>query len=198
MKVLFACFLALTMADLKVRATYAATEEAIFAGGCFWCLEEAMEKVPGTISVVSGYTGGRLKNPTYEQVSSGGTGHVEAVRVTYDPAKVTYAQLVEAFWHNIDPTDGAGQFCDRGEQYRAAIFVATPEQRALAEQSKRAIEASGRLKQPIVTTIQNAGTFYDAEDYHQDYYKKNPVRYRFYKYSCGRAQRLETIWGSTK
>jgi methionine-S-sulfoxide reductase len=219
MKLLLACLLAMSMADLAmsekvpgtisvvsglsnadfaVRATDAATEEAIFAGGCFWCLEEAMEKVPGTISVVSGYTGGRLKNPTYEQVSSGGTGHLEAVRVTYDPAKVTYAQLVEAFWHNIDPTDAGGQFCDRGEQYRAAIFVRDADQRAVAEQSKRAIETSGKVKDRIATTIQPASAFYVAEEYHQDYYKKNPVRYRFYKFSCGRAQRLETIWGSTK
>ena len=189
MKLLLACLIAVTLQP---------NAQAIFAGGCFWCLEEAMEKVPGVISAVSGYTGGTFKNPSYEQVSSGGTGHVEAVRVTYDPSKVTYAQLVEAFWHNIDPLDGGGQFCDRGEQYRAAIFPLDAEQRAVAEQSKRAIEASGKLKGGIVTTIQSAGPFYEAETYHQDYYKKNPVRYRYYKFACGRASRLETIWGSTK
>jgi methionine-S-sulfoxide reductase len=197
MKMLLACLLALALADLQVRPT-SANAEAVFAGGCFWCLEEAMEKVPGVMAAVSGYTGGTFKNPSYEQVSSGGTGHVEAVRVTYDPSKVTYAQLVDAFWHNIDPVDGGGQFCDRGEQYRAAIFVGDAEQRAVAEQSKRAIEASGKLKKPIATAIQSAGTFYEAETYHQDYYKKNPVQYRFYKFMCGRASRLEAIWGSTK
>jgi methionine-S-sulfoxide reductase len=174
------------------------SSDAIFAGGCFWCVEEAFEKVPGVISAVSGYTGGRIKNPTYEQVSSGGTGHVEAVRVTFDPAKVTYAQLLDAFWRNIDPTDRAGQFCDRGEQYRAAIFVRDDAQRAAAEQSKRAIEASGKLRQPIATTIETAGVFYVAEEYHQDYYKKNPIQYRFYKFSCGRERRLAAIWGAAK
>lgn len=205
MKAVFACLIGLAVFQPYVhrdphqqRGFSTEHRDAVFAGGCFWCLEEAMEKVPGVVVAVSGYTGGTLKNPSYEQVSSGGTGHLEAVWVTYHPRKVTYEQLVDAFWHNIDPTDGGGQFCDRGEQYRAAIFVATPEQRAIAEQSKRAIEASGRLKQPVVTTIQNASTFYEAEDYHQDYYKNNPVRYRFYKFSCGRAQRLESIWGSTK
>jgi peptide-methionine (S)-S-oxide reductase len=215
MKLIVACLLALSvLADPKVGPTYAgptsiketyvartfrsANTDAVFAGGCFWCLEEAMEKVPGVLAAVSGYTGGTIKNPSYEQVSTGGTGHVEAVRVTYDPAKVTYAQLVEAFWHNIDPLDGGGQFCDRGEQYRAAIFVKNAEERSVAEQSKRAIEASGKLKQPIVTAIHSAAPFYEAEEYHQDYYKKNPVRYRFYKFSCGRANRLEAIWGSTK
>ena len=199
MKRLLACLALVVTADAATTTsgTYAAqSSEAIFAGGCFWCLEEALEKVPGVITAVSGYTGGTVKNPTYEQVSSGGTGHVEAVRVTYDPAKVTYAQLVDVFWQNVDPTDRAGQFCDRGEQYRAAIFVRDAEQRAVAEQSKRAIEASGKLKQPIVTTIQQAGAFYTAEDYHQDYYKKNPLQYRFYKFSCGRAQRLASIWGA--
>ena len=173
-----------------------AQAEAIFAGGCFWCMEEALEKVPGVAAVVSGYIGGTVKNPTYEQVSGGGTGHFEAVRVTYDPAKVSYAQLLDAFWRNIDPTDDGGQFCDRGDQYRAAIFVRDAEQRAAAEQSKRRIETSGKVKQRIVTPIQPAGVFYVAEGYHQDYYKKNPVRYRYYKFSCGRASRLEAIWGS--
>lgn len=189
MKLIVACLLAITLQP---------NAEAVLAGGCFWCLEEAMEKVPGVISAVSGYTGGRIKNPTYEQVSSGGTGHIEAVRITYDPSKVTYAQLLEAFWRNIDPLDDGGQFCDRGEQYRAAIFVGNAAERATAEQSKRAIEASGKLKQRVVTAIHSAAPFYEAEAYHQDYYKKNPVRYRFYKLSCGRASRLDAIWGSTK
>ena len=198
MKLLLTGVLLLGVIDARgaVVATRVAQDDAIFAGGCFWCLEEAMEKVPGTIAVVSGYIGGKLKNPTYEQVSSGGTGHVEAVRVTFDPSKVTYAQLVDAFWHNIDPTDRGGQFCDRGEQYRSAIFVKDAEQRAVAEQTKRALDASGKLKQPIATTIETAGPFYVAEAYHQDYYKKNPIQYRFYKFSCGRARRLEVIWGA--
>jgi peptide-methionine (S)-S-oxide reductase len=199
MKRLLACLAFVVAADAAATTSgthVAQSSEAIFAGGCFWCLEEALEKVPGVLAAVSGYTGGTVKNPTYEQVSSGGTGHVEAVRVTYDPAKITYSQLVDVFWHNVDPTDRAGQFCDRGEHYRAAIFVRDDAQRAVAEQSKRAIEASGKLKQPIVTTIQQASAFYTAEEYHQDYYKKNPLQYRFYKFSCGRAQRLASIWGA--
>ena len=197
MKRLLVCIACLSVLDAHMARTAvrAEQEDAVFAGGCFWCLEEAMEKVHGTTAVISGYTGGRVKNPTYEQVSSGGTGHVEAVRVTFDPAKVTYAQLVDAFWHNIDPADRSGQFCDRGEQYRSAIFVKDDAQRGVAERSKRSLEMSGRLKEPIATTIEAAGPFYPAEGYHQDYYKKNPVRYRFYKFSCGRAQRLEVIWG---
>ncbi len=168
---------------------------AIFAGGCFWCVEEAFEKVPGVISAVSGYTGGAVPNPTYEQVSNETTGHAEAVRVTYDPGKVSYEQLVDWFWRNIDPTQAGGQFCDHGSSYRSAMFVHDEAQRKVAEDSKRALEASGRLKRPIVTEIVDAGVFYEAEDYHQDYYKKNPNRYRFYKFNCGRVQRLEQIWG---
>lgn len=197
MKRLLACLVCLCALDAPAARTALPAEpaEAIFAGGCFWCLEEAMEKVHGTIAVISGYTGGRVKNPTYEQVSSGGTGHVEAVRVTFDSASLSYAQLVDAFWHNIDPTDRSGQFCDRGEQYRSAIFVKDAAQRAVAEQSKHALETSGKLQQPIATTIEAAGPFYAAEGYHQDYYKKNPIQYRFYKFTCGRARRLEVIWG---
>jgi peptide-methionine (S)-S-oxide reductase len=197
MKRLLACLACLCAIDAPAAplAVPAEQEEAIFAGGCFWCMEEAMEKVHGTIAVISGYTGGRVKNPTYEQVSSGGTGHVEAVRVTFDSATLTYAQLVDAFWRNIDPTDRSGQFCDRGEQYRSAIFVKDAAQRAVAEQSKRSLETSGKLPQPIATTIEAAGPFYAAEGYHQDYYKKNPIQYRFYKLTCGRARRLEVIWG---
>jgi len=169
---------------------------ATFAGGCFWCMEPPFDKIPGVISTTSGYTGGKTENPTYEQVSSGGTGHAEAVQVIYDPAKVTYAQLLAVFWRNIDPHDAGGQFCDRGTQYRTAIFVHNDAQRKEAEESKRALEASGRLKQPIVTAIVTATRFYPAEDYHQDYYRKNPVRYKFYRANCGRDARLREVWGA--
>jgi peptide-methionine (S)-S-oxide reductase len=169
---------------------------AIFAGGCFWCVEEAFEKVAGVISVTSGYTGGQVANPSYEQVSAGGTGHAEAVEVAYDPERVSYAELLKVFWRNIDPTTPDRQFCDRGHQYRAAIFVLDDTQRQLAEQSKRELERSKPFREPIVTEIEPAGKFYPAEDYHQDYYKKNPLRYQFYKFGCGRARRLEQLWGS--
>ncbi|MGH9175055.1 MAG: peptide-methionine (S)-S-oxide reductase MsrA [Vicinamibacterales bacterium] len=172
-----------------------ATEEATLAGGCFWCLEEVLEKVPGVVSATSGYTGGSLENPTYEQVSGGRTGHTEAVRITFDPSRATYAQILEVFWRNVDPIDAGGQFCDRGSQYRAGIFVHNEHQRQAAESSRQAIVASGRFKQPIATEIVSAGPFYAAEDYHQDYYKKNPLQYRFYKFSCGRERRLEQVWG---
>lgn len=171
------------------------TAIATFAGGCFWCVEEAFETVPGVISAVSGYTGGSVPNPTYEQVTYTNTGHFEAVRVTYDPSRVSYAQLVDWHWRNIDPIQADGQFCDRGSSYRSAIFVHDEAQRKVAEASKQAHQASGRFKQPIVTEIAAAGPFYEAEEYHQDYYKKNPNRYRFYKFACGRAQRLEQLWG---
>jgi len=176
-------------------APAAGTAVATFAGGCFWCMEGPFDHVPGVLSTTSGYTGGSLKNPSYEQVSSGTTGHAESVQVVYDPKKVSYAQLLEVFWHNVDPTDGGGQFCDRGNQYRTAIFVHDEEQRRLAEQSKKDLEASGRLKRPIVTQIVPAGEFYPAEEHHQDFYKKNPVRYRFYRTNCGRDQRLKELWG---
>ena len=169
------------------------TETAIFAGGCFWCVEEAFEKVPGVSSAVSGYTGGTVANPTYEQVASKATGHAEAVQVTFDPGKVSYQQLVDWFWHNIDPVDAKGQFCDKGSPYRSAIYYQGEAQKKVAEASKEALK--GRFKQPIATEITAASTFYPAEDYHQDYYKKNSLRYQYYKYGCGRAQRLEQIWG---
>jgi peptide-methionine (S)-S-oxide reductase len=168
---------------------------ATFAGGCFWCMEEAFDKVPGVIRTVSGFTGGTVANPSYELVMTKKTGHAEAVQVTYDPGKVTYAQLVDWFWRNIDPVDASGQFCDKGSPYRSGIFYHGPEQKKIAEDTKRALEASGRFKQPIVTEITAAGPFYPAEDYHQDYYKKNEKRYQFYKFGCGRVQRLEQIWG---
>lgn len=174
-------------------ASRGGTATAIFAAGCFWCVEEAFDQVEGVISTTSGYTDGRTKNPTYEQVSSGGTGHTEALEVVYDPSKVSYEALLRTFWRNVDAVDSGGQFCDRGSQYRAGIYVNSPEQRQLAEASKKSVAAE--LGKPIATEINDATAFYKAEDYHQDYYKKNPVRYKFYKWNCGRAQRLEELWG---
>ncbi|MBX3328996.1 MAG: peptide-methionine (S)-S-oxide reductase MsrA [Nitrospira sp.] len=171
------------------------TAKAYFAGGCFWCMEEAFEKVDGVIAVVSGYMGGTVANPTYEQVSDGRTGHAESIEVIYDPSKVTYQKLLDAFWRNIDPVTPNAQFCDHGTQYRAVVFYSTDEEKRLSEESKSKIEQSKRLPAPIVTQLVQASTFYQAEDYHQDYYKKNPLRYKYYKYSCGRAQRLEALWG---
>ncbi|MCB0344297.1 MAG: peptide-methionine (S)-S-oxide reductase MsrA [Bdellovibrionales bacterium] len=166
---------------------------ATFAGGCFWCMEPPFDKIDGVISTTSGYTGGRVANPTYKQVSSGTTGHAEALQVKYDPKKVSYEQLLEVFWKNVDPTDGGGQFCDRGEQYRTAIFYDSDEQKQLAEKTKAAVEQ--KYKIGIVTEITAASTFYPAEDYHQNYYQRNPIRYKYYRYSCGRDQRLEQLWG---
>ena len=168
---------------------------ATFAGGCFWCMEPPFDKLDGVLATISGYIGGSTADPSYEQVSAGDTGHVEAVQVTYDPAKVSYEELLEVFWRNVDPIDAGGQFCDRGDQYRTAIFVHDEEQRRLAEASKQALEGSGRFEQPIVTEIEQAGPFYPAEDYHQDYYEKNPLRYKFYRWNCGRDARLEQLWG---
>ena len=192
--------LALTGVFLARMATGAATEEpeaarATFAGGCFWCVEEAFEKVPGVVSAVSGYTGGDVDNPTYKQVTSGRTGHAEAVEVVYDPAQVTYEQLLDVFWRNVDPTVADRQFCDVGNQYRAAIFAHDDEQMRLAEASRKALEASKPFAEPILTPVVAASTFYPAEDYHQDYYKHHPLRYRIYKWNCGRAQRLAELWG---
>ena len=169
------------------------TETAIFAGGCFWCTEADFEKIPGVDSAVSGYTGGTEPNPTYEQVVGERTGHIEAVRVTYDPAKVTYGALVTQFWRTVDPTDAGGQFCDRGASYRTAVFVASPAQRRAAETS-RAL-AQKRLKRTIVTEIRPATAFWPAEDYHQDYARKNPLRYNVYRQGCGRDARLKALWG---
>lgn len=168
---------------------------ATFAGGCFWCMEPPFDALDGVISTTSGYTGGQKQNPTYKEVSAGVTGHTEAVQVIYDPRKISYAQLLEVFWRNIDPTTADRQFCDSGSQYRTGIFYHDEEQKRLAEESKRTLEKSGRLGQPIVTEITAAPEFYPAEEYHQDYYKKNPVRYKFYRYNCGRDQRLEELWG---
>jgi peptide-methionine (S)-S-oxide reductase len=169
------------------------TATAIFAGGCFWCVEADFDKVAGVISTTSGYIGGRSPNPSYESVSRGGTGHAEAVEIVYDPAKVSYEKLVDVFWHNIDPLVKDRQFCDHGDQYRSAIFYRGDDQRRVAEASKVAVQA--RFKQPVQTEIVAAGPFYKAEDYHQDYYMKNPVRYKFYRYNCGRDARLEELWG---
>lgn len=171
----------------------AATETAVFAAGCFWCVEEAFDKVPGVVSTTSGYTAGRTRAPSYEDVSSGGTGHTEALQVVYDPAKVSYETLLVTFWRNVDAVDAGGQFCDRGDQYRSGIYPRTPEQRRLAEASRATVAA--QLGQPIATEIEAASEFYPAEGYHQDYYTKNPVRYKFYKWNCGRAQRLAALWG---
>lgn len=173
-------------------------ETAIFAGGCFWCVESDFDKVPGVIATTSGYIGGHKKNPTYKEVSRGGTGHTEAVKITYDPDQVNYAQLLEVFWPSIDPTTPNSQFCDHGSQYRSGIFYINAEQQKLAETSKAAQEKSKPFTAPIVTEITQAGEFYPAEEYHQDYYTKNPVRYKFYRYRCGRDQRLEELWGKAK
>ena len=168
---------------------------ATFAGGCFWCMEPPFEKLPGVSSVTSGYTGGPQQDPSYEQVSSGGTGHTEAVRVVFDPSKVSYEKLLEVFWVNIDPTVKDRQFCDAGNQYRTGIFYHDEAQRKAAEASKAALEKSKPFKEPLVTPIEMAGQFYPAEEYHQDYYKKNPVRYNFYRTGCGRDARLKQLWG---
>jgi peptide-methionine (S)-S-oxide reductase len=168
---------------------------ATFAGGCFWCMEPPFDELPGVVSTTSGYTGGQTKNPTYEDVSAGHTGHAEVVEVVYDPAKIRYEQLLDVFWKNIDPITPNRQFCDVGSQYRSAIFYHGDDQKLLAEKSKQAIEHSGRFDKPIVTEIHPAGPFYKAEEYHQDYYKKNPIRFNFYKFSCGRARRLAELWG---
>jgi len=168
---------------------------ATFAGGCFWCMEPPYEKLPGVVEVISGYTGGRQPNPTYEEVSSGGTGHLEAVQVVYDPARVSYAKLLEVFWRNVDPTTPNRQFCDVGEQYGTAILYDDEEQKRLALESKAQLERSKPFAQPIVTPVLAASEFYRAEEYHQDYYKKNPVRYRLYRFNCGRDRRLTQLWG---
>jgi peptide-methionine (S)-S-oxide reductase len=171
------------------------SEVAIFAGGCFWCMETQFEGVPGVTSVISGYTGGHKVNPKYEEVGTGLTGHYESIEVHFDPARTSYDKLLDVFWHSIDPTPGDGQFCDRGSEYRSAIFYRGEAQRRSAEESKRRIAASGVLKKPIVTTIVAAGPFYRAEEYHQDFWKKDPERYQSYRFGCGRDQRLHQLWG---
>lgn len=182
-------------AQAPTPAKPANAEVATFAGGCFWCVESDFDKVEGVLSTVSGFMGGTTANPSYKDVTAGGTGHLEVVQVTFDPAKVSYQKLVDHFWRTIDPYDAGGQFCDRGESYTTAIFAHTPEQRRIADASKEGLAKSGPLKQPIATTVRDAGPFGAAEDYHQDFYTKNPVRYKFYRYGCGRDQRLEALWG---
>ncbi|MHB8836740.1 MAG: peptide-methionine (S)-S-oxide reductase MsrA [Candidatus Methylomirabilia bacterium] len=173
-----------------------ALKEATFAGGCFWCMEGPFDKLAGVLSTTSGYTGGGKKNPTYEEVSAGGTGHAESVRVVYDPALITYERLLDVFWHNIDPLARDRQFCDVGNQYRSAVFYHDETQRRAAETSKAALDVSGRLKGQIATQIVPAGEFWPAEEYHQDYYRKNPIRYRYYRGGCGRDSRLKELWGA--
>ena len=166
---------------------------ATFAGGCFWCMEQPFETLDGVTEVISGYTGGTVANPTYKQVGGGRTGHKEAIQVTYDPARITYQRLLDVFWRNVDPFDAGGQFCDRGQEYATAVYAGDPEQRDLAERSKAAVQE--RLGKPVVTEVVEAGPFYRAEDYHQDYAASNPIRYRYYRYTCGRDARLEKVWG---
>ncbi len=177
------------------RAAENDLEVATFAGGCFWCVESDFDTVPGVVRTISGYTGGLLIDPSYKQVSAGGTGHREAVQIFYDPKQVGYETLLEIFWRSVDPTDDGGQFCDRGRSYETAVFANSPDQKRLAEDSKRELQQSAVLNQPIVTPIEDAGPFYPAEDYHQDYYKTNPIRYNFYRYSCGRDSRVRDLWG---
>lgn len=196
-KIIFATLFLIFSCVSSVEITAADREEiAIFAGGCFWCMEKPFDNIKGVISTTSGYTGGHVRSPTYEQVSSGQTGHMESVQVVYDPTQVDYKTLLQVFWHNIDPLDKGGQFCDRGEQYQSAIFYLNDEQQHLAEQSKQ--EVSALLKQPIATKIVTATVFYPAEGYHQNYYLKNPYQYAIYRSGCGRDARLEQIWGKKK
>ena len=196
------CVAFITVAMLAATATssaFAASDDelatATFAGGCFWCVESDFDAVPGVVETISGYTGGTADSPTYRQVTAGGTGHREAVQIRYDPKQVSYERLLHIFWRSVDPTDGGGQFCDRGESYQTAIFVGNEEERRLAEASRDMLERSMVLDAPVVTPVETAGEFYPAEDYHQDYYTKNPVRYRFYRFSCGRDSRVQQVWG---
>lgn len=183
-------------ATASAPANAAGTATAVFAGGCFWCVESDFDKVPGVLSTLSGYTGGTLANPSYEQVSAKTTGHAEAVKIVYDPKRVSYRQLVDYFWRTIDPTTKDRQFCDAGSPYRTAIFAQDSTQLATAKASLAALEKSKPFKEPVVTEITLAGPFYAAEDYHQDYYRKNPIRYKYYRTSCGRESRIEQLWGS--
>lgn len=186
--------LLLALANISV----AATSRAIFAGGCFWCMEAPFEKLDGVSEVLSGYTGGTQLNPTYQEVSAGGTGHTEAVEVLYDPQLVSYEKLLDVFWRQIDPTDADGQFVDRGDQYRSGIFYLEAKQKQLAEESKLQLGKSGRFNKPIVTEITAAGKFYPAEEYHQDYYSKNPIRYWYYRGGSGRDDYLDKVWGKDR
>ncbi len=192
---LLSCALWLSLPS-TAQAQPAAQAKAIFAGGCFWCMEPPFDKLPGVISTTSGYVGGQKKNPTYEEVSAGTTGHTEAVQVVYDPKKINYQKLLEVFWRNIDPTVKNRQFCDAGTQYRSGIFYRDQEQKRLAEESRAALEKSKPFRDPVVTEITLATEFWPAEEYHQDYYLKNPLRYAYYRTGCGRDARLKQLWGS--
>lgn len=192
------CVISLAIYTMITQAAPPKTETAIFAGGCFWCMEAPFDQIPGVLSTESGYTGGTVANPRYAEVSAGNTGHAEAVKITYDPQQVSYTQLLTIFWHNIDPTTPNQQFCDAGTQYRSAIFYMDESQHQLAEQSRQQITTQLQLKTPkIYTEITLADTFYLAEDYHQNYYQKNPLRYRYYRARCGRDERLQQLWGKT-
>jgi peptide-methionine (S)-S-oxide reductase len=191
--VLAAVFVAMGGLSASAQSNTAETKIATFAGGCFWCIESDFDKVPGVLKTVSGYTGGTTGNPTYKTVTYGKSGHHEALQVTYDPKKVSYTQLLTVFWHSVDPTDGGGQFCDRGVSYETAVFVHDDEQRRLAEASKA--QAMKDLGKPIATPVEVAGKFYPAEDYHQDYHTKNPLRYKYYRWNCGRNQKVRKVWG---
>ena len=198
---LLACLFALSLTTAfaqtaGVKPAGAPTSRATFAGGCFWCMEPPFDQIDGVVSTTSGYIGGRTKNPGYQEVSSGGTGHTEAVQVVFDPNKVTYAKLLDVFWRNIDPTVKDQQFCDIGSQYRTGIFYYSDEQKREAEASRAQLEKTKPFKAAIVTEITAAGEFYPAEEYHQDYYLKNPIRYKFYRASCGRDARLKQLWGA--
>ncbi|MDD9983516.1 MAG: peptide-methionine (S)-S-oxide reductase MsrA [Gammaproteobacteria bacterium] len=190
-----AALLAATVTSSVFAASDDELATATFAGGCFWCVESDFDTVPGVVETISGYTGGTAADPTYKQVTAGGTGHREAVQIRYDPKQVSYERLLHIFWRSVDPTDGGGQFCDRGESYQTAIFVGNEEERRLAETSKEALERSMVLDAPVVTPIEAAGEFYPAEDYHQDYYEKNPFRYRYYRFACRRDSKVQQVWG---
>jgi peptide-methionine (S)-S-oxide reductase len=201
-RALFAVTIAVVLSHLSLalaeeRAAPHQTAKATFAGGCFWCMQPPFEKLDGVLSTTVGYTGGHTKNPTYEDVSGGGTGHAESVQIVYDPQKVSYDTLLDVFWHNVDPITPHAQFCDHGDQYRSAIFYHDDTQRRQAEESKRQLEQSHRFERPIVTEIVAAAAFYTAEEYHQKYHQKNPARYKYYRWNCGRDRRLKELWGVT-
>ena len=177
--------------------TTQATKKAVFAGGCFWCMEPPFEKLDGVLSAVSGYAGGHKESPTYQDVTAGGTGHLEVVEITYDPKKITFEKLLEVYWKQIDPTDAGGAFCDRGESYTTAIFYSDEQEKTSADNSKAKLNADSRFKNKVATKILKLNKFYEAEDYHQDYYKKNPLRYKLYRNGCGRDKRLKEVWGNS-
>jgi len=183
------------MLTIIANPAFAETRSTVLAGGCFWCVESDYEKLDGVIEVVSGYSGGHVDNPSYQQVSSGNTGHIEVARIDYDPAKISYDEILDYFWRHIDPTDNGGQFCDRGAHYRPAVFYANDEEKAIVQRSLDKLEKTKPFDAPIRVELIEAATFYPAEDYHQDYYKKNPIRYNYYRYACGRDARIEKLWG---